>query len=191
MCRVVGEVQVDPVRWVVPVDVDERSDSLSGGFEAVYEAKHRALLRLAFSLTGQLSAAEDLTQEAFLRLHQCWARVSQYDRSGAWLRRVLVNLATSRARRLATEAKALALIGRERPAAPALSEEATDFWAAVRTLPRRQAHVVALFYMEDRSAADIGGILGCSEVTVRTHLHQGRRALRNQLGLDGGEEERR
>ncbi len=131
MYSVVDALRVDLIGWV-PVDVDE----LSGGFEAVYEAERLPLLRLAFALTGHWAVAEDLTQEAFLRLHQRWARVSRYDRPGAWLRRVLVNLVTSRARRLGTEAKLLARLGRERPASPTLTGEGADFWAAVRALPR-------------------------------------------------------
>lgn len=176
-------VGFDLAGWV-PVNVDE----LSGGFEALYEAEYRPLLRLAFAMTGQWAVAEDLTQEAFLRVHQRWGRVSRYDKPGAWLRRVLVNLAASRARRLATEAKLLARIGRERPPAPALSAPDGDFWAAVRALPRRQAQAVTLFYLEDRPAAEIAEILGCAEATVRAHLHQGRRTLRARLGLDSIEE---
>jgi RNA polymerase sigma-70 factor (sigma-E family) len=185
VCTVVDAVSVDLVGWV-PVEMDE----LSGGFRAVYEAEHRALLRLAYALTGQWAVAEDLTQEAFLRLHQRWGRVSRYERPGAWLRRVLVNLATSRARRLATEAKLLARLGRERPAAPALTGEGADFWVAVRGLPRRQAQAVTLFYLEDRPSAEIAAILGCSEVTVRAHLHQARTTLQTRLGLDDQEEAR-
>lgn len=135
-----------------------------------------------------MGRGRDLTQEAFLRLHQRWARVSRYDKPGAWLRRVLVNLATSRARRLATEARLLARLGRERLTPPTLTAEAADFWGAVRTLPRRQAQAVALFYLEDRPSAEIAAILGCSEGTVRAHLHQGRTTLRARLGVGDHEE---
>src|SRR5437660_2674663 len=105
-------VEVGLAGWVA-VGVSD-----AGGFEAVYAAEYRPLLRLAFALTGQWGTAEDLTQEAFLRLHQRWARVSRYERPGAWLRRVLLNLATSWRRRLAAEAGTLARMGRQRPVAP-------------------------------------------------------------------------
>jgi RNA polymerase sigma-70 factor (ECF subfamily) len=183
VCSVVEAVEVDLAGWV-PVDVDE----LSGGFEAVYQGEYRRLVCLAFALTGSWAAAEDLTQETFLRLHQRWNRVSRYDRPDAWLRRVLVNLATSRARRLATEAKLLTRLGRERPG-PILSAEGADFWAAVRSLPRRQAQAIALVYLEDRTTADVAGILGCADATVRAHLHQARRTLRHRLAPDDNGEE--
>jgi RNA polymerase sigma-70 factor (ECF subfamily) len=175
----VEAVTVGAVGWM-PVGVREEDV----GFEAVYEAERRALLRLAFALTGQLGAAEDLTQEAFLRLHQRWDRVSRYDRPGAWVRRVLVNLATSRARRLTVETRTLARLGRERSPAVRLDGEGTEFWAAVRTLPRRQAQAIALYYLDDRTTADIAAILGCAEATVRIHLHRGREALRERLRPD-------
>ncbi len=49
--------------------------------------------------------------------------------------------------------------------------------------------MVALFYLEDRPSADIAAVLGCSEATVRVHLHQARRTLRTQLGVADHDEE--
>ena len=160
-----------------------------GGYERVYRAEYRALVSLAFSLTGSMAVAEDLVQEALLRLHKRWSRISMYDRPGAWLRRVVLNLATSRARRLAAEGRALARLGRERRPEPALAPGAAEFWDAVRKLPRRQAQVLALYYGEDRPVSDVAAILGCAEGTIRAHLHQGRRALAARLGIDDGEDQ--
>ena len=56
-----------------------------------------------------------------------------------------------------------------------------EFWAAVRSLPRRQAQVVALFYLEDRAIADVAAILDMSPGTVKRHLHDGRRKLARRL----------
>jgi RNA polymerase sigma-70 factor (ECF subfamily) len=58
------------------------------------------------------------------------------------------------------------------------------FWDAVRSLPRRQAHVVALFYLEDRPVAEIAQILEIAQGTVKKHLFDGRQALARRLGLD-------
>ena len=57
------------------------------------------------------------------------------------------------------------------------------FWDAVRRLPRRQAQCVALHYLEDRSVADVAAVLDISPDTVKVHLHRGRRALAEALGL--------
>jgi RNA polymerase sigma-70 factor (ECF subfamily) len=166
--------------WWVLAEVDQTNLK----FEVVYEAEHNRLLRIAYALTGHWAAAEDLTQEAFLRLQQQWRRVSAYERPEAWLRRVLLNLATSRARRLAAEARAAARFARERSTNPTVSEDTAEFWGAIRALPRRQAQVLALFYAEDRAIAEVAEILGCAEGTVRAHLHQGRETLRRRLALD-------
>jgi RNA polymerase sigma-70 factor (ECF subfamily) len=180
----VEAVEIDPARLraggagIVQVE-DGRAE-----FGAVYAAEYRPLLRLAFALTGQWSTAEDLTQEAFLRLHQRWVTVAAYERPGAWLRRVLINLATSRARRLAVEARGLARLGRQRRDEPAVDPDHARFWAAVRQLPKRQAQAVALFYLEDRPTAEVADILGCAEGTVRALLHQGRQTLRQQMAGD-------
>jgi RNA polymerase sigma-70 factor (ECF subfamily) len=63
-----------------------------------------------------------------------------------------------------------------------------DFWRAVRSLPSRQRQAVALFYLEDWPTAEIARFLGCTETTVRGHLHRGRAALARRLG-EGREEE--
>ena len=173
-----------------PIEAQSSEQSaLAVGFNEVFAAEHRALVALALSLTGSMAAAEDLTQEAFLRLHQQWSRVATYDRPGVWLRRVLLNLATSRARRLGAEARAILRLSRERSRQPSfLSSESTEFWSAVRGLPRRQAQILALYYAEDRPVPDVAEILGLAEGTVRAHLHQGRQALRARLKLDDEQE---
>ena len=65
----------------------------------------------------------------------------------------------------------------------AMAEPDADFWAAVRTLPRRQAQAIALFYLEDLPVAGIAAVLGCAEGTVKALLHQGRRGLAARLEL--------
>lgn len=162
-------------------------------FDAVFRADHRAVVAIAWALTGDRAVAEELTQEAFLRAHQRWRRVGAYDNPGAWVRRVAVNLATSDRRRRAAERRALERAGsRSRPGDPA--DPATEvvgsdrFWRAVRTLPDRQAAVVALHYLEDRSVADIAEVLDVAEGTVKAHLHRARAALAVQLSIDPEEQ---
>ena len=57
----------------------------------------------------------------------------------------------------------------------------------VRSLPRRQAQVVALYYLEDRTIADIAEILDMAQGTVKKHLHDGRRTLARRLQLQEDE----
>lgn len=168
----VAAVRLD---WV-PGEVE--SVNAEGTFDAFYRREYRSLVGLAFALTGRREIAEDLVQEAMLRAHARWGRVATMERPDMWVRRVLVNLATSRGRRLAAETRALARVGREREgSAPAVSAEAAMFWERVRRLPKRQAQVMALYYVEDWSTADIAAALECAEGTVRAHLHAARTSL--------------
>jgi RNA polymerase sigma-70 factor (ECF subfamily) len=70
---------------------------------------------------------------------------------------------------------------------PELSADDAEFWRAVRSLPRRQAQVIALHYLEDRPVAEIAQILGTAEGTVKRHLHDGRQTLARRLRLEEGD----
>ena len=155
-----------------------------GGFEGFFLREYRGVVELAYALSGNRAGAEDIAQEAFLRAHRDWHRVGGYQYPGAWVRRVAVNLATSAVRRRLIEARALArLWARQEPALAELPASGTDFWRAVRSLPRRQAQAVALHYLEDLPVAEIARVLGCAEGTVKAHLHHGREALGRRLAL--------
>ena len=58
-----------------------------------------------------------------------------------------------------------------------MSPEATEFWTEVRRSPSRQAQVVALHYVEDRSVEDVADLLGITAGSVKTHLHRARESL--------------
>ena len=167
----------------------DRSDpaemtSAEEGFEDFYVREFPGVVGLAYALSGNRAIAEDLAQEAFLAAHRRWGTVGRYDEPGAWVRRVVSNLSVSAFRRRVVEAKALGRIGRAETTLPELSADDVEFWRAVRTLPRRQAQVVALFYLEDRPVAEVATILDMAPGTVKKHLHDGRRALARRLAID-------
>jgi RNA polymerase sigma-70 factor (ECF subfamily) len=154
-------------------------------FEEFYEREFRAVVGLAYALSGSRSGAEDLAQEAFLVAHRNWDRVGMYARPDVWVRRVVANLSVSAFRRRVVEAKTLARMALGyTPALPELSADDAEFWGAVRSLPRRQAQVIALHYLEDRPVAEIAEILGTAEGTVKKHLYDGRQALARRLELE-------
>ncbi|HEX6581181.1 MAG TPA: SigE family RNA polymerase sigma factor [Actinomycetota bacterium] len=156
-------------------------------FEDFYRREFAAVVGLAYALSGSRWAAEDLAQEAFIAAHRNWERLGTYDQPGAWVRRVVANLSVSAFRRRAVEAKALArIVLGERPAVPELAAEDPEFWHAIRSLPRRQAQVVALYYLEDRPIAEVAEILDVAPGTVKKHLYNGRRSLARRLGIEEG-----
>ncbi len=138
------------------------------------------MVALAAAITGSTVAAEDLAQEALIRAYRRWDEIGGYDKPGAWVRRVTVNLALSTRRRMGAEVKARLRLTRPATLQPHPSEH-DHVWAAVATLPGQQRAAVALHYLEDRSVADIAQILDCSESTARVHLHRGRNTLASLL----------
>src|SRR4051812_12592232 len=78
---------------------------LRKSFEEFYEREYRAVVGLAYALSGSGSGAEDLAQEAFLVAHRDWDRVGTYGRPDVWVRRVVANLSVSVFRRRVVEAK--------------------------------------------------------------------------------------
>jgi len=167
--------------------IEEKARSLESGafrqdFEAFYAREFKAVVGLIYVLSGSRSGAEDLAQEAFLAALRRWDQIGAYDKPEAWVRRVAVNRAVSRFRRLASEAKAILRMEHGEYIVPEEEEEAREVWDAVRTLPARQAQVVALRFFDRSSIAEIARIMNCSENTVKTHLQRGKQALARKLG---------
>ena len=161
----------------LPIPVPER-------FEAFYEREYPRMVTLAFALTGDRLAAEDLAQDVFIDAHRRWGEIGSYDKPGAWLRRAVINRSRSVMRRARIESRVLRRIGRSGDVAPELPDDTQQFWTTVRSLSPRQAQCVVLHYLEDLPVASIAELLGCTETTVRVHLHRGRAALAQRLRLD-------
>ena len=157
-------------------------------FESFYATEYPAVVGLAYALSGNRWVAEDLAQEAFLAAHRDWDRIAAYEQPGSWVRRVVANLSVSAFRRRVAEAKALGRLALgHAPAVAELPADDAEFWRAVRRLPRRQAQVVALHYLEDRPVAEIADALGIAAGTVKKHLHDGRRELARRLEIEEAE----
>ena len=147
-------------------------------FDAFYAAQYGRLLRVVYALSGSRATAEDLAQDALIRAYRAWDEVARMERPDAWVCTVAVNLARSRLRRLAAEARAtLRLRSRSGTRPTVLAEDTERFWAAVRRLPQRQAVAVTLHYGDDLAVADVANVMGCAEGTVKSHLHDARARL--------------
>ena len=149
-------------------------------FRRFYQEHVGAVLGLVVALQRDVSAAEDITQEAFARAWRRWDRIGRLDRPGAWVRRVALNLARSRYRRLRTEIAGLARLGRPEVTVTDVSNDPA-IWNEVRRLPRRQAEVIVLTYVDDLDSHDAAEVLGIDAATVRAHLTRARRTLEQRL----------
>ena len=154
-------------------------ERFTGDYTTFFRAELRPLVALAAAIAGP-DRAEEIAQEALLRAHREWARIARYDKPGAWVRRVTINLATSSRRRRLSERRALQRMASQRQM-DAPPPEIEGFWALVRRLPDRQAAAVALFYLDDLSIAEIADALECAEGTAKAHLHQARQTLARYL----------
>jgi RNA polymerase sigma-70 factor (ECF subfamily) len=171
---------------------DERGGPVPS-FEALYRDEWRGLVALGWSLTGSWATAEELAQDAFTDAYRRWDEVGHLDRPGAWVRRAIINRATSHGRRRSVERRGTERVARQveadgdHPGDDRTGEAGTArvadpaFWAALRALPDRQRACVALHYLEDLPVAEIADAVGCSTATVKVHLHRGRAALAARL----------
>lgn len=131
--------------------------------------------------TGDRRLAEELAQEAFVRVCQHWERVRGMDAPGAWAHRVGINLAISRARRRRTEVRVVQRVGAAPgPAAPAADEALGDeaLAAALAALPPDERAVLVLRFHADLSVARVAAALGVPEGTVKTRTRRALAALR-------------
>ncbi len=150
-------------------------------FDAFFRRERRAVIGLAYALSGSRLACEDLAQEAFVAAYRRWDEIGAYDNPGAWVRRVVANRAVSTVRRRVAEAKAVASLGFRRVRPAELPDESADLWALVRDLPKRQAQAVALRYVEQLTPEEIAEVLGISRDSVYTHLRRAHQALAAEL----------
>jgi RNA polymerase sigma-70 factor (sigma-E family) len=146
-------------------------------FEAFFIAEQPLVLRTVRFIVGDPQTAQDLTQEAFYKLLLHWRKVSQYERPGAWVRRVAIRLAM-RVRHVRTGSIEVATQGD-------IAQDMTrrvDVREALRRITPLQRAAVVLFYYEDRPVQEIASMMDCSEGTVKTHLHRARARLAPMLG---------
>jgi RNA polymerase sigma-70 factor (sigma-E family) len=154
----------------------------TSGLDALYRAHAVDAFRLAFLLTEDRALAEDLTQDAFVRVFSRFRDLRDRDAFWWYLRRTVVNLSSSHFRRRATERAYAA----RRTVAPQV--EPTDLGdrerlkvALLRLRPEQRAAVVLRFY-EDLSEDDTARILGRPVGTVKSMVSRAMERLREELG---------
>jgi RNA polymerase sigma-70 factor (ECF subfamily) len=128
------------------------------GFHAFYGAVFGRLVGQLYLVTGDVHEAEDVVQEALTRASVRWPRLAGYERPEAWVRRVAMNLAATRARSLRRRAGALLRLGPP-PQVPEVSVDAVALAAALRRLPLRHRQAVVLHYLVGMSIEETGQTL--------------------------------
>jgi RNA polymerase sigma-70 factor (sigma-E family) len=142
----------------------------------------------AYLLTGSRAEAEDLVHEAFVRVVGRLGHLRIPDAFDAYLLRTVVNLHTSRLRRLWVERRYLAREGPRSSDAVAPHDvgERDRIWRALDRLPRRQRAAVVLRYAEDRSERETADLLRCSVHAVKSLTARALDTLRAEMRGDDG-----
>jgi RNA polymerase sigma factor (sigma-70 family) len=152
-------------------------------FEVFYDAESRLLFRRLWLVTGNRAEAEELMQEAFLRVWERWDRVGRMDDPVGYLYRTAMNLFRKRYRR------AVLAIRRTVGLAPAHDDfaDADDRHAVRRvlaTLPPRQRAALVLTEMLGLTPQEAGDALGVKASTIRSLSRHGRESFRQLMGVD-------
>lgn len=180
---------------------DERiTDDAEALVVRLFHEEGRSLVRLARLFVDDRNAAEDLVQEAFLRLARHAHRIDDIDKAPAYLRSIVLNLARDHNRRGLVSLRHHATAVRDESSLAQVntggwsdesiddelvrSEEHRRVLAAVRELPIRQRDCVTLRYFAELGVEAIAATLGVSPNSVKTHLKRGLASLERSLATN-------
>jgi len=170
-------------------------------FDVLVERYRQRAYRLAWSFLRNADDARDLSQEAFLRLYQTAGSFRGRARFSTWFYRIVVNLCLDHRRKHRWWRTMLMWSGEgndprgallERQPAPRVDpvdrlgreQIMTVLWKAVEDLSPQQRAALVLQVQEELSTSEIAAVLGCSEATVRVHLHRALASLRKSVRDD-------
>jgi len=187
-----GSLKGVSVRWLL-MAVARGKKVVSVGTDAdvlvaeLFDQEGVALVRMARLFTDDRNAAEDLVQEAFIRLHKSAHRIRSHDTAASYLRSIVINLARDHNRRgLMSLRHQEAVPAGTTPEAPEdlliLDERQALFLDEVRALSPRQRECVFLRFYLGLSEREIADVLGISPNSVKTHFRRALASLRETIG---------
>ena len=154
----------------------EKRPKSEQGFEAAYDAYGPMVYRLAMVYLGRHADAEDVTQEAFVKLLYKAPSFADAGHERRWLLRVTANLCKDQLRGFWRK-RAVALEGDY----PIRDPETFGVAEAIVALPEKYKAVLHLHYYEGYSVAEIGEILKLSQSAVKMRLSRGREMLKLEM----------
>lgn len=163
----------------------------SADFDDLFRAVWPRAVTTARRIVGPGGDPEALAAEALTRAYDRWPSVGRHPAPDAWVLRVTINLALDKVRRLPVPEDATIDLRDDAPMRGLVVESTDDttavrlaLGAALRELPEKQRHAVALRYLAGCQEDQIAASLGINPGTVKTHLKRGLEKLRVQLGAD-------
>lgn len=152
--------------------------------EALVRATHRRAYRLAYRIVGDRHEAEDVVQEAYLRVFRGLGGFREEARFETWMHRIVVNAALNALRRRGRFGELTADEAPDAPVPDRAAERASDvdeLERGLELLPPGQRTVLLLKDVYDLSCREIGQELGIAEGAVKVRLHRARRRLKELL----------
>ena len=161
---------LDPPEGAVPATLE---------FEDFFEREHAGLYGGLVLMTRDRHEAEELMQDAFLKLWERWERVATFEDPVGYLYRTAMNLFRSRRRRAALALRRVAHPGDRRDQLQDVEEREATI-RALAPLTRRQRAAVVLVDAVGLTSEEAGEALGVKASTVRVLLARGRAVLRKE-----------
>lgn len=174
----VGDETLPAAASSVAADVDRLLVDL-------FEREGRSLVRLARLFVDDRNAAEDLVQEAFIRLARSAHRIKDGAKAAPYLRSIVLNLARDHNRRGLVSLRHRLPLNDQRAQEEdqlVLRDDQRQIIEALRDLPHRQRDCLILRYYQELGIDDIAETLGISRNSVKTHLKRGLAAMESRLG---------
>jgi len=171
-------------------DEQHRSTGREAEFEAIYNSLFKTVYRLAYRLTGNASCAEDLTQEAFMRIYKGLKKFRKKSSLSTWAYRITVNTYLDKRRRLRLKEVLLSTFDMLRfkspdtmnPEAAALEKMAErDIKRFLKILPPTERVVFTLNALEGLSYREIKEITGKTSRAIKTAMYRARKTLVREL----------
>jgi RNA polymerase sigma-70 factor (sigma-E family) len=180
----IGDPTAERVMAVPVVVVDDGARVRRDQLHQLYEAHYADLVRLACLLLDRTEAAEEVVQDAFVKLYSAIDRIEDRDATPAYLRSMVMNGARSKLRRRR--------VARKHPpkaeppaegadAAAVVHEDQREVIEALRTLPTRQRECLVLRYYGGCSEAEIAEILGIARGTVKSSVSRAMATMAERL----------
>lgn len=179
-----GELPVSETNWRQGNKSSETTRSPGReDLQSLYLRHGPSVFRLAYVLTRDRALAEDLTQEAFVRLASRFRHIRAPEAIPGYLRQTLINLVRNHTRRRAIERSALSRIPVDggRSSSDEVDER-RDILARLQLLPQRQRTAIVLRFYEDLPESEVARLLGVSVKAVNSLVSRGLKGLRSLEG---------
>jgi len=170
----------DPLRLVVEVPEEAMAADASTSFEEFFDRERVELSRTLCLVTRNRHEAEELAQDAFVRVLERWDRVSAMDDPRGYLYRTAMNAFRSRYRRALLTAKRTLGVTRPDDAIAAVDDRDAAVRALAPLSPRQRAAVV-LIDLLGYTSEEAARMLGIRASTVRMHTSRAHAALKETM----------